>query len=110
MEHANRRKEDRFSISQLIEMGFGKERWVHARGIDISRNGFRGVLSEEIDSGSSMFVLFRIHEQSVKLEAVAVHVAKTEDGAFEAGFHFTSVDPDAQAAIDEYIASVAQSE
>ncbi len=88
-------------------MGFGKERWVHARGIDISRNGFRGLLSEEIDNGSSMFVLFRIRERSVKVEAVAVHVAETAEGTYEAGFHFTSVDPAARSAIDEYIASVA---
>jgi c-di-GMP-binding flagellar brake protein YcgR len=110
MIHDNRRQEQRFSISQLIELSFGKERWVHARGIDISRNGFRGKLSEEIDTGSSMYVLFRIDDTAVQVEAVAVHISPDEDGMYDAGFQFSSVDTTARAAIDTFIQSVARQE
>lgn len=108
MTQGNRRQEPRFSISQLIEMSFGKERWVHARGLDISRNGFRGKLTEEIDTGSSMYVVFRIDDQPVQVEAIAVHVDPDEDGTYDAGFQFSSVDSTARAAIDAFIESVAK--
>ncbi len=103
----NRRQEPRFSISQMVEMSFGKERWVHARGLDISRNGFRGKLSEEIETGTTVYVLFRIDEKPVQVEAVAIHVSPTEDGLYDTGFQFSSVNDPSRAAIDTYIMSVA---
>lgn len=107
MANQNRRQEPRFFISQLIEMSFGKERWVRATALDISRHGFRGRLSDEIDPGSAMFVLFHLEDEAVQVEAIAMHVSKNEDGTTDVGFQFTTVDERARKALDSFIDTLA---
>jgi len=90
----------------MVELGFGKERWVHGRGVDISRDGFRGILSEELDLGANVFVMFSLDERSVEVEAIAVHVTSREDGSYEAGFQFTNVARSAQEAIEAFVETI----
>ncbi len=90
----------------MVELGFGKERWVHGRGVDISRDGFRSVLSEELDLGASLFVLFSFDDTAVEVEAITVHVTARDDGFWEAGFQFTNVDRSAQEAIDSFVETI----
>jgi hypothetical protein len=90
----------------MVELGFGKERWIHGRGVDISKDGFRGILSEELDLGANLFVMFNLGGTSVEVEAIAVHVNPRDDGSYEAGFQFTNVAGSAQKAIERFVETI----
>lgn len=108
MDRPNRRQAPRFSVSQLLELSFGKERWVHATGVDISATGFRAIVDESIDTGASMFVMFRIDDETIRVEAIAIHVSPitaTEE-QYQVGFQFIDVDSTTRALLKRYVASL----
>lgn len=108
MDRPNRRQAPRFSISQLVELSFGKERWVHATGTDISATGFRAIVSESIDTGASMFSMFRIDDETIQVEAIAIHVSPIDaiEKTYQVGFQFVDVDNATRELLNRYVASL----
>lgn len=101
---ADRRRAPRFRISQMVEVRFDRERWVHAEGLDVSATGVRCRTVEELDPGTSIFLMISIDaERSVLVDAVLIHTRETDDGAFEAGFAFTHFHDSSRAVLDAYL-------
>ncbi len=106
---SDKRAAPRFSVSQMIEMRFGRERWVHARGLDISATGFRCRTMEPLDPGTSIFLLLSLGgDREITADAVLIHTAPDDDegSGYTAGFAFTTVHHDSQAILDAFLSDL----
>lgn len=103
----NRRSEERVSISQLVLMGMFREEWIHARGIDLSRTGFRFRSPEEVETGSEIFVQLDVDGEQVAAWAVVIHTRPVPDGeGQEAGCEFTRFQGNSRAQLEAYLATL----
>ncbi len=88
------RRHDRFNIYQMIQLGFGKENYIAAEGINISEGGMLCRIGSDVDVYSKLFLLFDIpldegrHE--IKCEGLITYSMKAEDG-FDVGISFTDL-------------------
>lgn len=93
-----RRRHQRFSLQQLVELGFGRERFIHAEGVDISNSGIRCQTSEEMDIANTVSVYFTLdpdseNPETLAAEAVVKRCEPLEDGSFDVGMEFSMRSP-----------------
>ena len=103
-----RRRHHRFDLQQLVELSFGRERFVHAEGIDISRSGIRCQTSEELDVSSTVSIYFTLQEdeedpETLNAEAVVKRCDALEEEFYDVGMEFSSLSPKAERLLDEYL-------
>lgn len=91
-------------------MQFGKERWVHAQGVNISETGLRARLDEEISPGTSIFVQLEVESLRdadptvIAAEAIAIHVKPIEgEETVEVGFEFSTLSSASRAALRAFL-------
>lgn len=90
-EGQEKRNWPRFAVSQMIDVRFDRERWIHARGIDLSATGLRCRTAQELDPGASIFLMLALGgEREFSADAVLIHTQEVGPGEFEAGFAFTT--------------------
>ena len=98
------------SINQMIDIQFGKERWIHTEGVDLSRTGFRCRTFESIESGSTIYVIFEVGARTIEADAIAIHTQTLESGETEAGFEFSSLYGSSKRTLEQYIEERASAE
>jgi hypothetical protein len=55
-----------------------------------------------------MFVMFRIDDETIRIEAIAIHVSPTAPGEsrYDVGFQFIDVDTPTQQLLERYVESL----
>lgn len=92
-----RRRASRFAIQQLIELGYGKEKFVQTTGVNISSSGVLCRTKPQIDLYTRVFLSLRLPgeegEEIINCEGIVVR--STEEGdAHLTAISFTSFEPD----------------
>lgn len=106
-----KREVARFSISQMIELRFGEERWRIGYGSDLSEKGLRCRSPHQFSPGDSIYLLLSVgdHEQ-VTVEAVAIHSRPVGDGEYETGFAFTRFLENSKQTLMQYLQSLSDNQ
>lgn len=99
-DHGERRMYDRFSVSEIVHLELGREKWVHARALDVSRGGFRCITSEEVPIGTTVDIRFSIGSEEFNGRALVVHASPRADGDWETGFEFFGLSNDAKTTVE----------
>ena len=97
---AERRHEDRFSIDQMVELSFGRETFLHATGINISRTGLLCATDSYLEPYSQVSLMITIpvepEPHRMSCEGIVVR-SEVEEAQYLAGISFTSLaDEDAK--------------
>ena len=96
----------------MVGLGFGKERWLQAKAVDLSRGGIRCILDEDIAGNtSSVYIQLTLGASDgatnvIEAEAVLAHTEPHADGKFEAGFQFTFLSPNSQQTLRAFLETV----
>lgn len=93
-----RRRDQRFALQQLVELGFGRERYLHAEGINISESGIRCRTNEELDLSTTVTVYFTLdadeeNPETLRAEAVVVRSDPLNEEEFDVGMEFSMLSP-----------------
>ena len=76
----DKRKHNRFGISQIFEIEFMKEKVFSARGLDISEGGLLCETEYPIEPMARVFLMFKLpntrSRHVLRTEGTAVHVSK----------------------------------
>jgi c-di-GMP-binding flagellar brake protein YcgR len=108
-EKRNRRDFPRVTLHQMVKLWHGRERFIQAEGINISRGGMLCKSPHPIDPADKMYVMFSLPSESgpdstVEVEATVVHVHQEQDELYRFGIHFTDFSPYAQRVFDTFFA------
>ncbi len=108
-----RRRSPRVRLSQLVEVGYGREYYLQAAGVDLSDHGLLCETAEAPEIGTRVFVMLEVRgdgprnadgaPQNIELEGV---VARTEevDGGYHVGIEFAAIrDEETKHALDTII-------
>lgn len=99
-----KRNSPRCTISQLVQMRHGYERWRSGEVVDISRGGLRCTSEYEFSPGDTVFFLLTLEgDLRVGVDATAMHVQKADDQIFETGFSFTRFYDGSEAVLSSFI-------
>ncbi|MFP4510509.1 MAG: PilZ domain-containing protein [Spirochaetota bacterium] len=99
-----KRNSPRCTISQLVQMRHGYERWRTGEVVDISCGGLRCTSSYQFSPGDTVFFLLDLDgNASIRVDATAMHVQEVEDQVFETGFSFTRFYDGSQPVLSEFI-------
>ena len=104
------RKYPRFEIDQMFELGFGRERQVPARGINISSGGMLCETGQRMEPYSRVFVLFSVPDRNgERMRCEAVIVRSDADGEhFETAMEFIELDDEDRARLNDYISHITE--
>lgn len=92
---AERRHEARFSINQMVELSFGRETFLHATGINISKTGLLCATDSYLEPYSqvSLMVTIPIEPEPHRMSCEGIVVrSEVEETQYLAGISFTSLD------------------
>ena len=93
----------------MVELQFGKERWLQATAVDLSETGIRCVLDEDIaDNTPSVYFQLKLGETEgeaniIEMEAVLIHTQLRDDGKVDAGFQFTLMPAASRRALQAFL-------
>lgn len=93
-----RRRHQRFALQQLVELGFGRERYIHAEGLNISRSGILCRADEELDLSNTVTIYFTLDEdaeepETLAAEGVVQRCDPRSDGSYDVGLEFSMLSP-----------------
>lgn len=96
--NVERRRHQRFALQQLVELGFGRERFIHAEGINISESGIRCRTNEELDVSTTVTVYFTLeadeeNPETLRAEAVVMRCEPLDEEVFDVGMEFSMLSP-----------------
>ena len=108
-----RRKHPRFELRQIVELGFGKERYIHAEAIDISRSGIRCRTEEEIEVSRTCSIYFVLQEgkenvPDLMAEVVVKRCDPVEEGGYDVGMEFSMLSPDTDRRLVAFVAEAGE--
>lgn len=102
-----RRKESRFTIRQAVELQFGKERFIHLRGYDLSKGGVGGVSDEPIEFSAQVYLMIEVsmddQRGTISGEAQVNHCTPRDDGTYFVGLEFVELSTEAENLLSAYI-------
>ena len=106
-----RRRDPRFEMSQMVELGFGRERFVHADGINISRSGIRCRTQEELDIGTTVTLDFAVDAdtdltETLSMDAIVKRCDPLEEESFDVGMEYVALSKTAERALNAYLAEL----
>lgn len=91
---AERRNEIRFSIDQMVELSFGRETFLHATGLNLSKTGLLCATDSYLEPYSqvSLMMSIPVGSQTHRLSCDGIVVrSEIEDKQYLAGISFTSL-------------------
>jgi len=92
---AERRRDARFSVDQIVEVSFGKEAFVHGTGINLSKTGVLCKTDSYMEPYSQVSLLMTVpvgpEGHRFTCEGVVVRTER-EGGDYLTGISFTSID------------------
>lgn len=103
-----RRTERRFRLARMIAYDMGREQYLRAQGVDISRGGMAFISDEYVDPLLSVWLSFSIPEgedgwRTIESEGYVANVTDLEDGC-RFGVSFTRMAPEDRTALDAFMA------
>ncbi len=98
----------RFRLNRVLGVGIGLDeetRWLYPLALDLSVEGMRLRLDEEIEVGSifPLQIFLEFDLPTVRVQAEAVWREEVGNGRYQVGLRFTEVSEDSAKAIQEYI-------
>jgi c-di-GMP-binding flagellar brake protein YcgR len=107
----DRRRSDRFTIHQMIELSMSRETFFMAEGKNISEHGILCVSDEYIEPYKKVFLMLSFPEGTdnyiLQSDGIVIRCDKTDDG-YAVGINFTDIDPTDKERLREYIQSVGE--
>ncbi len=101
-----KRSHRRFEINQLVELDLAHEKFISAKGINLSKNGILCHTEEECPLYMRVFIMMTIpHKKSeriISLEGVVIRSAHKKH-IWETGINITSMDDRSREIFDEVI-------
>ncbi len=102
---AENRKHPRFEINQMVELGYARENFVGATGINISKNGLLCETSERMEPHTVVFMMITItlkgKEYLIECEGV-VNRSEKKKGAWNTAINITAVRAGDRKAFEEF--------
>jgi PilZ domain len=78
---SEKRRSPRFGISQFVTIGFGRETFLHADALNISRLGLLCTTEQHIDPGTRIFLSLVLEgDERINCEAVVTRSMRMETG------------------------------
>jgi len=107
-----RRHAHRYGIRQLIGYDMGREQYIRAQAVDISRSGLAFISNECVDPLISINVIFSISDgagtsRTIESSGYVVNVVETPEGC-RFGVTFSRMDADDREALEVYLSAVEQ--
>lgn len=99
-----RRRSPRFHIQQAVEITYESERFIPAKGVDLSVNGILLETSENLDYGNRVYLMMSLDDgsnESFSVEGIVVRVEQ-RDGLFYIGIDFTDYPNDTKERLENY--------
>lgn len=105
---SDRRRAPRFSVSQAIEIGLGREEWLYARGLNISRTGILLATDRYIQGGTRVYLLLELGEEEaspkpVEIEGFVARCEEEEGGEYRVGVSFGDLSYDAGVELGRFL-------
>jgi len=101
-----RRKSQRFSINQLIEIDMGRENFIPAEGVNISDDGLLCHTSEALDPYSRVYIQLTLDgskkKQVISCEGIVVRCKKNKK-TYDTALEFASIDANDRKKIHEFL-------
>jgi len=89
-----KRSHPRFQINQLVEIDYGREQYISAEGVNLSKNGVLCKTEEECPLYSKVFMMMTLPHKNknriINLEGVVIW-SKHNRGSWETGISITSM-------------------
>jgi len=102
----DKRKDERFSISQIFEIEFMKEKVFSARGLNISKGGLLCETEYPIEPMARVFLVFHLprsrSRRALRTEGTVIHVRKKGE-MYEFGVTFGDITDEDREAIFTYL-------
>lgn len=102
----DKRKHERFAISQILELEFMKEKEFSARGTNISEGGLLCETEYPIDPMARVFIVFQLPRarsgRVIRTEGTVIHVKK-KGKIYEFGVSYGDITDDDRKDIQAYI-------
>lgn len=107
-----RREAHRYGIKQLIAYDMGREHYIRAQAVDISRSGIAFVSSECIEPLLSINIIFSISDRdgnsrTIESNGYIANVSETAEGC-RFGVTFSRMAPEDRAALERYLSEMDQ--
>ena len=103
-----RRRSNRYKLSQLVELQFGRETFIPAVGADISSLGIGCISADPVDLYSRMFFMLQLNpeaqEPEIRGEAIVVRCNPLEDGNYDLGLEFSEMTSSMVQKVENFLA------
>lgn len=103
---ADRRKEERFRIQQMIGYGPGREEYLWAEGVDLSLSGMSCITTRPVDPLTELYIMIDIPAEGrwkqVRVEGYIAHVTLHGD-FYHFGVIFTDVSDNDRENLEAYL-------
>ena len=100
-----RREYVRFTIDQMIELSYGREQFIQAKGVNLSEKGILCRTSEIVEAYSRVFLMFHLptatEAREIKCEGIIIRSSKSGD-EFVTAISFAELNESDRSAIEEY--------
>ena len=102
-----RRRDSRFTIRQAVEIQFGKERFTHLSGYDLSRGGLGAVSREPLELSSRVYLIVEVHDDEISGtiagEAQVNHCTLRDDDTYFVGLEFLDLSATSSSLLERYL-------
>ncbi|NCN05450.1 MAG: hypothetical protein GW949_07450 [Spirochaetales bacterium] len=102
-----RRKEPRYQLRQLVHLGFGRETFIPAEGIDISTRGIGCRANRPVDPYSKMFFMLQLDpkgsEPEVTGEGLVMRCTQLDEDHYEIGIEYSEFHTGSLKDIETYL-------
>jgi c-di-GMP-binding flagellar brake protein YcgR len=104
----DKRKHQRFSISQIVDISLAHETFFAAEGVNLSQDGVLIKTKYPLEPQSKIFVMLKLGPApdagTIQAEGIVIHSEQNGD-TYACGVQFYSLRPKDKKALDDYLAS-----
>lgn len=101
-----RRHYERFTLDQCVTLSFGREDFIDAQGINLSRGGLLFSSTARLEAYQKLFVMINVPGGTFKAEGLVIH-SNPEGNKTVYGVKFTDISEDDERILEGYCASIA---
>ena len=103
---AERRRQPRYTIKQMVAVSYAHEEFVAAHGLDLSSGGISCRTTSPLEIGQEIFLLLGLgKDETISCEGVVLHVGPDGSG-FKAGIQFVNLSAEDSARLEEHLGTL----
>jgi len=103
---AERRREPRYTIKQMVAVSYAHEEFIAAHGLDLSSGGISCRTTSPLDVGQEIFLLLGLgKDETMSCGGVVLHVAP-EGSGYKAGIQFVNLSAEDRARLDAHLGTL----